>query len=197
MISLCLPKPSLSLLKIIARPPFQQFKACINGGNYKKVRYSKVTPNMSSSLKGSDNNDQLKTDHSAPIPVSKPTGIKALWHNYGWAAVGTYLSIYIVTLSSVFISLDLDLFNAATFGFDPNEAIKKACDMVEYATGQTFLPNYIRDHPRVGTFAIAWLMTKFTEPLRLAVTVMVTPKVARAMKKVNGGKTDGKTSNPL
>jgi hypothetical protein len=31
----------------------------------------------------------------------------------------------------------------------------------------------------VGTFAIAWVMTKFTEPIRLGVSVAIVPTVAR------------------
>lgn len=46
-------------------------------------------------------------------------------------------------------------------------------------TGNVSLPGYIRDHPRVGTFAIAWVMTKFTEPLRLGFTVATVPTIAR------------------
>ncbi len=30
----------------------------------------------------------------------------------------------------------------------------------------------------VGTFGIAYIMTKFTEPLRLAVTIGIVPKIA-------------------
>ena len=35
----------------------------------------------------------------------------------------------------------------------------------------------------VGTFAISWVMTKFTEPLRLGVTVAIVPTVARFLGK--------------
>ncbi len=53
------------------------------------------------------------------------------------------------------------------------------CNIFEMVTGNTFLPGYIREHPRVGTFAIAWVMTKFTEPLRLGFTVATLPSIAR------------------
>ena len=36
----------------------------------------------------------------------------------------------------------------------------------------------------VGTFAIAWVMTKFTEPLRLAATVLTVPSIARFFGKI-------------
>lgn len=48
-----------------------------------------------------------------------------MWKDYGKLAIGTYFSVYVVTLGSIFLSLDYDLFNAATFGIDPQTAIKK------------------------------------------------------------------------
>ena len=51
--------------------------------------------------------------------------ITELWSMYGFVAVGTYATIYISTLSSIFIAMDYDIFNAATFGFDPVGAVKK------------------------------------------------------------------------
>jgi hypothetical protein len=47
-------------------------------------------------------------------------GFKQIWNRYG-----TYAGLYITTLGSIFISLDLDVFNAATFGFDPKTAVLK------------------------------------------------------------------------
>ena len=108
--------------------------------------------------------------------------LKLMWKRYGMVAIGTYLGIYVSVLSSVFFALDYDIFRAATFGLDPVAAVKKVCDLVESTTGNTSLPGYIREHPRVGTFAVAWVFTKFTEPLRLLVAVSVTPSVSRLLK---------------
>jgi hypothetical protein len=41
------------------------------------------------------------------------------------------------------------------------------------------VPDYIRQNPRAGTFAIAWVMTKFTEPLRLGATFVIVPKLGQ------------------
>ena len=113
-------------------------------------------------------------------PATPPKqNFKELLKKYGYTAVGTYLSIYILTLGSIFGSLQYDLFNAATFGFDPLELINKVCGLIENNTGNQSIPNYIRSNPTVGTFAIAWIMTKFTEPLRLGITVLIVPKVAK------------------
>lgn len=64
----------------------------------------------------------------------KPAGLKSkiseLWSMYGFVAVGTYGAIYISTLASIFVSMDYDLFNAATFGFDPIGAVKKVTNEI-------------------------------------------------------------------
>jgi hypothetical protein len=94
-------------------------------------------------------------------------------------AVGTYLGVYVTTLGSLFLALDYDIFNAATVGLDPVYAIHMFCDVVENVSGNTHFPDYIRENPRVGTFAIAWVMTKFCEPLRLGFTIATVPTIAR------------------
>jgi hypothetical protein len=55
----------------------------------------------------------------------------------------------------------------------------QACDKIEYFTGITSVPEFIRQNPRAGTFAIAWIMTKFTEPIRLGATAAIVPKLGQ------------------
>lgn len=101
--------------------------------------------------------------------------VKYLWKTYGIIAIGTYFGIYVTTLSSIFVSLDFDVFNAASVGLDPVGAVQKArtlfvasfffnshflflllivlqvCDIFEAVTGNGALPNYIRENPRGKT----------------------------------------------
>ena len=58
--------------------------------------------------------------------------ISGLWKMYGYIAVGTYAAVYITTLSSIFVAMDYDIFNAATFGFDPVGAVKKVMLGISY-----------------------------------------------------------------
>jgi predicted Kef-type K+ transport protein len=44
----------------------------------------------------------------------------------------------------------------------------------------------------VGTFAIAWIMTKFTEPLRLGLTVVALPQIAKILGKKDQENSDSK-----
>lgn len=59
-----------------------------------------------------------KDGESQGQPKSSKEKLKLLWRKYGWLSVGTYLGIYASTLSGIFVSLEFDLFNAATFGLD-------------------------------------------------------------------------------
>mmetsp|Transcript_6848 Transcript_6848/g.13147 ORF Transcript_6848/g.13147 Transcript_6848/m.13147 type:complete len:171 (-) Transcript_6848:157-669(-) len=109
----------------------------------------------------------------------KSFALKTIFKKYGYVAVGTYLSVYVMTLCSVFVALDLDLLQSSTFGFDPITTTKNACDKIEYYTGIKSVPEFIRQNPRAGTFAIAWIMTKFTEPIRLGATMAIVPKLGQ------------------
>ncbi len=126
------------------------------------------------------------------------TGMKKLWQKYGYIAVGTYLGVYVSTLSAVFVALEFDIFQASQVGFDPVDAVNivrhleykiiltdyklfyvQAANKFEYFTGSKALPEFIKGHPTFGTFVVAWVMTKFTEPLRLAATIFAVPKIAK------------------
>lgn len=109
--------------------------------------------------------------------------IKYMWKAYGYFAIGSYLGLYIVTLSSIYFALDFDVFKASSVGFSPEMAVHKVCEIFEAVTGSQMLPGFIREHPKVGTFAVAWVMTKFTEPLRMGITLAVVPKIATFFKR--------------
>lgn len=127
---------------------------------------------------------RLLASTSSDTSTDVKSKVKVMWKNYGVVAITTYLCVYLCTLSSVFLSLDYDIFNAASFGLDPAAAVQKVCDIFESVTGSQALPNYIRDHPKVGTLAIAWVMTKFTEPIRLGFTLATVPQIARWLGRV-------------
>lgn len=108
-------------------------------------------------------------------------GFKELWTKYGTVAITTYLGVYVSTLTSVFFALDYDIFGASTFGLEPADAIHKVADLIESFSGSTEFPGYVKENPRMGTFAIAWVMTKFTEPARLFLTLGIVPTISRSL----------------
>jgi hypothetical protein len=104
----------------------------------------------------------------------------ALLKAYGPVAIGFYASMYVGTLSGIFYGLDHDIFYASTFGFEPQAAVSKVVDYMDllpFEVGDFKV--YVQANPRVGTFALAWVMAKFTEPVRLGVTVLVVPRFAK------------------
>jgi len=164
--------------RIVIKPLSSSFHKTFNKKN------NLVLPRLTSSRLMSSNPDEKKD-------VGIAGKFKQMWKKYGYLFVGTYASVYVTTLGALFISLDQDILQAATFGLDAETSVIKFCDMVETLTGSKDFPGYIRENPRVGTFAIAWIMTKFTEPLRLGVTVVALPQIA---KKLGIGKKDQENS---
>ena len=57
--------------------------------------------------------------------LRKKSIVRDLLNKYGAVAVGTYFCVWVMTFTSVFICLDFDIFNAATFGLDPAAAVLK------------------------------------------------------------------------
>jgi len=43
---------------------------------------------------------------------------------------------------------------------------------------------FVESNPHAGLFALAWVTTKFTEPVRLLVTIMIVPRIARYLGRV-------------
>lgn len=86
-----------------------------------------LLPNPSVRCFGTVGGDQNKKEESSqPVNEQSLKGkLQQLWKSYGIIAVGTYMSVYVGTLGSVFLALDFDIFNAATFGMDPNYAVHK------------------------------------------------------------------------
>ena len=51
--------------------------------------------------------------------------VKQMWRQYGTVFIGTYLGVYVTALSSLFLALDYDIFNASMVGLDPVAAVTK------------------------------------------------------------------------
>ncbi|KAG7385031.1 hypothetical protein PHYPSEUDO_001967 [Phytophthora pseudosyringae] len=115
--------------------------------------------------------------------------LKDLWRKYGVVAIGTYLAMYGTVLGSVYLAIDQgwvrtnrranskgegqseESFNLVT---TTNKFVKLAEDM-----GIAQYLEVERVNSKSGTFLLAWIATKFTEPVRLALTIAVTPRIAR------------------
>jgi hypothetical protein len=124
--------------------------------------YKSITSHMFST-----NVDKENDKHKETKGEAIKHGLQSMWKKYGTVFIGTYLSVYVGTLTGLFFALDYDIFSIASVGLDPAAAVSKvgilvisfklyflnssqfqACDLVEKLTGNTSMPQYIRDNPR-------------------------------------------------
>lgn len=105
--------------------------------------------------------------HTAPSDGPKPNAFKRLWRQYGLVGVGTYLGVYVVTLGGLYAVVK-------TGELVPENVMELAQRLDWFVRFDSGLLN-----KKTGDFALAWIATKFTEPLRLALTIAITPSVAR------------------
>ena len=146
---------------------------------------------------------------------------RILFRKYGYIFVGTYLSIYGLTLVSFFFGLDSGLLDPGTLaqifkvsknlacetadvigptgtGASMNEAANAyaaECSAEVKEDGRTLVDivksylhkwewssgyaQKLEENPHLANLGVAWFIVKFTEPLRLAAAVIMTPKVAK------------------
>lgn len=86
---------------------------------------------------------------------------------YGSVGAGTYFCVYITTLSSIY---GLVASNIIASG--------DVISMIASLGLEAYLPPLSKT---ASDFTVAWLLTKITEPARFAVTLAITPSVARLL----------------
>lgn len=117
---------------------------------------------------------------------------------YGPVFVGTYASLYLVTLGSIYAGVDSGFIDPVTlFSHISNIAghvgstvseveemaeSKSTADVVisyldHYAWTRPAVP-FLEKNPHFANLGVAWVATKFTEPIRLVVTMGIVPKLA-------------------
>jgi hypothetical protein len=108
---------------------------------------------------------------------------------YGPVFVGTYLSVYFATLGVLFLGVEsgmmdpVGLFEMIGHADDATGETKNTVKLViEFLEQYEFTAKYVplvERRPEVANLAVAWIAVKFTEPLRLAVSLAITPRIAR------------------
>ena len=90
---------------------------------------------------------------------------------YGMVGVGVYTGLYVGTLGLLFVGIKSGL----VVGDDVLLMLQRA-KLDEWIDASLLSTHH-------GSLAVAWILTKFTEPVRMAVAVAVTPSIARAFGK--------------
>lgn len=125
------------------------------------------TPNMQQPQQQPQQEQQQKE------PQNKIIGkFKELLKKYGYIGVGVYLGIYVLTLFGIFLLLEEDILSV-------NTVLQK---LKEYGWDNLINTEDMKTR-RKTNFAVAWVLTKFTEPVRFAVTLAVLPLVAKILKR--------------
>lgn len=108
--------------------------------------------------------------------------LRLMVKRYGATAVVTYLGVYVGTLGMLFAAVEWGV-NPLDYGLDSGWLVEKATGMLEgYSWSEPFV-EVIQKNPHAGNFAVAWILTKFTEPVRMLVTIAIVPRIARALGK--------------
>lgn len=107
---------------------------------------------------------------------------------YGPAFVGTYLGIYATNLGLFYLGIEsgaLDPMTILGYVTGNHEEVRSSAEVVsellEHYTITAPFADTVKAKPNLANFAIAWVSTKFTEPIRFGLAVAVVPRVARAL----------------
>jgi Protein of unknown function (DUF1279) len=106
---------------------------------------------------------------------------------YGPVFIGTYASIYLVTLCGLYIGVDtgtvdpVTLFSYLQDGGGIKESQSTADLVISYLQNYSWtrpaVP-FLERNPHFANLGVAWVATKLTEPIRLVVTMGIVPKLA-------------------
>jgi len=87
------------------------------------------SPNSSPAHSGNnvveDDESSVEIEKKIKATSSYKEKIKLLWKKYGIMFVASYFSVYFVTLTSVFVTLDFGLLNASSIGLEQAAVVSK------------------------------------------------------------------------
>eukprot|EP00548_Thalassiothrix_antarctica_P004107 CAMPEP_0194145662 /NCGR_PEP_ID=MMETSP0152-20130528/18208_1 /TAXON_ID=1049557 /ORGANISM="Thalassiothrix antarctica, Strain L6-D1" /LENGTH=228 /DNA_ID=CAMNT_0038845955 /DNA_START=234 /DNA_END=920 /DNA_ORIENTATION=+ len=141
-------------------------------------------------------NEQKSQGGKEELPKLAKRGAKSSYERlkqYGPVFAGTYATVYIMTLGGLYGGVDTGFIDPATImshlntastsveGEIVEESLTTAQVIIDYlhhyAWTQPVVP-FLEKNPHLANLAVAWVATKFTEPLRLLVCFAVVPKLA-------------------
>ncbi|CAM9292918.1 unnamed protein product [Chrysoparadoxa australica] len=108
---------------------------------------------------------------------------RTMWRQYGIVAVGTYFSVYGLTLGSLYLVFDAGFLTDADVpqaGQGALETISGWIDKLPESLSKWIkkIGDKMQEDPSVRSLVLAWLTAKATEPLRIFLTIGITPKVS-------------------
>ena len=101
---------------------------------------------------------------------------KRMFRKYGPLFVGFYGSLYVCTLGTMYLCVDQGVIDSKFV----IEITEQYADLLKQY-GMDGIFNHGKVDGKAGSFAIAWIATKFTEPVRFGISVYCVPKLARVL----------------
>jgi len=187
--------------------PFYRMSSTSSSSNTsasKKQDENQVDINSS----GTGNNAfKNKKEESDTVQITKDdeeepqkNSFRAMFRRYGKVFVGTYFAVYVSTVLGLFMSVQsghldamyiMSLLTGTSAPADPGgvadpatikeaaDAMKEIVELLESYTLTRPVAPMVEQYPWTANLAIAWIATKFTEPIRFGLTVVVTPTIAK------------------
>jgi hypothetical protein len=105
---------------------------------------------------------------------------------YGPVFFATYMGVYVSTVGGLYLGVEsgvLDPAQMLDWITGNHEETRSSAAVVAEIMGKYRLTEGFADicleKPHVANLAIAWVATKFTEPIRIALTASIVPRIAR------------------
>jgi Protein of unknown function (DUF1279) len=116
--------------------------------------------------------------------------VSAMFQKYGPIFIGTYASLYFTFLGTLFVGVNSGVLDPVVLfswlgqsGGESQETTASTVQLVvDFMNNHDFTKPYsgmIEKHPAFANLAVAWIAIKFTEPVRLALALTLTPSVSR------------------
>ncbi|KAF1331723.1 Membrane protein, partial [Globisporangium splendens] len=187
--------------------------AIVKTSNASAKRSTAMTTRFSTSAGSSSSSHSASAGAQNAVAAAKEKSmshferLKDLWRKYGIVAIGTYFSMYGIVLGSIYVAIDQGWVSTAKTSRDSDseDADNNDFNVVTATNKYGFvytvtlrlmsfvtlaedlgIAKYLeveRVNAKTGTFLLAWIATKFTEPVRLAVTLAITPRIARFLRR--------------
>lgn len=154
--------------------------------------------------KYNSNNHIVTVKSQTKLTERKPNkqSFRSMLRQYGPIFIGTYGVVYVSTVFGLFMGIQSGILDATSImdylsgttsstadagGVDVNpDTIQSAAstmtymvEFLEYYSWTKPLAPIVQENPWTANFGIAWIMTKFTEPIRFGLAVAVTPSIAK------------------
>mmetsp|Transcript_20216 Transcript_20216/g.43688 ORF Transcript_20216/g.43688 Transcript_20216/m.43688 type:complete len:350 (+) Transcript_20216:141-1190(+) len=123
--------------------------------------------------------------------ASMKSGAKSfsgMMQKYGPVFFGVHLSVYFATLAAIFAGVDsglldpvhlMSMMGSATDGSaETKDTVDYVVDWLNNHSWSQGMAPFVERNPHFASLAVAWIAVKFTEPIRLPVSIFLTPRVA-------------------